>query len=154
MAMLKKKVINILMADDDQDDRYFFAKALKSITINTKLVTVEDGDQLMNYLKKPNGKVPDVLFLDINMPRKNGYECLSEIKANQEILDFPVIMYSTSVKDSMAELLYQQGAHYYLKKGDFADLIKYLRYVLTKTSENGLQRPSKEKFLLNALKVS
>ena len=146
---MDKNVINILMADDDPDDRYFFSKALKSLSIPYKLVTINDGELLMNYLTENKEIFPDILFLDINMPRKNGYECLVEIKKNKDIKDFPVIIYSTSLKDTMAELLFENGAHYYLRKGDLKDLIKYLQLVLTMLVEKNFQSPSIEKFSLN-----
>jgi CheY-like chemotaxis protein len=150
--MPAKNVINILMADDDQDDCYFFERALKKIAIPTKLVSLDDGEQLMDYLVKNKGKSPDILFLDINMPRKNGYECLHEIKGNKDITDFPVIMYSTSLKDAMADMLYQEGAHYYLCKCDFPDLVRHLQNILTLLQDNHLEKPSKERFVLNEIR--
>lgn len=137
------------MADDDEDDCYFFSKALKSLSISTKLVTVEDGEKLIDYLTKNKGKFLDILFLDINMPRKNGNECLLEIKGNADIKDFPIIIYSTSLKNTMADMLFENGAHYYLRKGDLIDLVKYLHLILTMFEEKKLQRPPKEGFILN-----
>ncbi len=152
--MPDKKIINILLADDDKDDRYFFARALKSLPILTKLDTVEDGEQLINYLTENKAKLPDILFLDINMPRKNGNECLIEIKSNKDINYFPVIMYSTSLKDTVAEMLFQNGAHYYLRKGDFKDLVNHLQLVLTMLQGKNFQRPSIEEFVLNDIRVT
>jgi len=145
--------INILMADDDEDDRYFFAKALKKSSIPTKLTTVEDGEELVDYLIKNKGKFIDVLFLDINMPRKNGHESLIEIKSNKEIKDFPVIIYTTSIRDRMADILFQNGAHFYLRKGDTSDLEKNLEMILTMLTEKNLERPSRERFFINEQRV-
>ena len=64
--------INVLLADDDIDDISFFDKALKELAVSTHLTTVNDGDQLMNYLSENLEHLPDILFLDLNMPRKNG----------------------------------------------------------------------------------
>src|ERR1039457_5741545 len=88
--------LNILLADDDADDRFLFEKALKEIPITTHLTTVHDGDQLINYLSENSEHLPDLLFLDLSMPRKTGFECLSEIKENKKLNDLPVIMFSTS----------------------------------------------------------
>ncbi|MBC8048251.1 MAG: response regulator, partial [Fimbriimonadaceae bacterium] len=85
-----KDTINVLLADDDKDDRYFFDKALKQIPIATHLKTVADGEKLMDYLLKNDVPLPDVLFLDLNMPRKNGSECLAEIKRNEKLKEIPV----------------------------------------------------------------
>jgi CheY-like chemotaxis protein len=59
--------LNILLADDDKDDRFFFEKALQEVAIPTLLTTVNDGQELMDYLFKNSDHLPDVLFLDINM---------------------------------------------------------------------------------------
>ena len=64
--------IHILLADDDIDDISFFDKALKELPVSVNLTTVNDGHQLMNYLSENLEHLPDVLFLDLNMPRKNG----------------------------------------------------------------------------------
>ncbi|MGZ3902669.1 MAG: response regulator, partial [Bacteroidia bacterium] len=96
--------INILLADDDKDDRYFFEKALKTLSIKAQLTISEDGEKLMAYLLKHSEKLPDVLFLDLNMPRKNGAECLTEIKLHEKLKKLPVIIYSTSLHDDVADI--------------------------------------------------
>jgi CheY-like chemotaxis protein len=72
--------LNILLADDDTDDCVFFKDAITELSNTTQLTAVHDGDQLMNYLTDNLENLPHVLFLDLNMPRKNGLECLSEIR--------------------------------------------------------------------------
>ena len=143
----KNAPVNILLADDDKDDRYFFEKALKEVPIATHLTTFKDGEQLMNYLSKNSKLLPDVLFLDVNMPRKNGSECLSEIKLNPKLKELPVIIYSTSLRDKIADVFYQNGAHYYLQKCDFPDLVKSIHKSLTLLAENP-NRLSRDKFIL------
>jgi CheY-like chemotaxis protein len=90
--------LKILLADDDTDDRFFFEKALNELSLNTHLTTVHGGEQLMEYLLENTKNLPDVLFLDLSMPRKNGIECLSEIKENKQLEAVPVIMFSTSFR--------------------------------------------------------
>jgi CheY-like chemotaxis protein len=138
---------NILLADDDADDRFFFDKALRKITIPTSLVTVVDGEKLMNYLSESPENLPDVLFLDLNMPRKNGLECLSEIKLNKKLMKLPVIIYSTHLHEKDAGLLYQQGAHYYIRKTDMIELTKILYRILNRLVVNKFARPTVEKFI-------
>ena len=147
------KQMKVLLADDDEDDRFFFAKALKKFSTTASLVSVEDGSELMKYLSKRTDNLPDILFLDINMPRKNGYECLLEIKSNKDMKDLPVVMYSTSLEEGMADTLYQKGAHCYLRKVDFPDLVKYLQLILTKIEKNDFKRPSRAQFVLNLIEV-
>lgn len=138
---------NVLLADDDKDDRFFFKKALADITIPTKLSTVPNGERLMEYLDEHLEKLPCVLFLDLNMPRKNGNECLLEIKANAKFKDMPVIIYSTSLRDEVADVLYQNGAHYFLQKCDFVDLTKTLQMIFNLLQKNKA-RPSRSKFVV------
>ena len=64
--------INICLADDDEDDRLFFTDAFDELKINTKVSTFNDGVALMNYLNNEDSVLPNVLFLDLNMPKKNG----------------------------------------------------------------------------------
>lgn len=145
------KPVNILLADDDKDDRFFFDKALKALAIPTKLTTVEDGEQLMDYLTKKSKNLPDVLFLDLNMPRKKGSECLSEINLDPKLKDLPVIIYSTSLHEDVADQLYKNGAFYYVHKTDLSELEKILLQVLTMIVEKKFIRPSREEFILNII---
>jgi CheY-like chemotaxis protein len=147
--MHNEKQIHILLADDDKDDRFFFAKALKKILIPTVLTSVDNGETLLNYLSKGKKKFPDVLFLDVNMPRKNGMECLTEIKANKKIKDFPVIIYSTSLSPSVTDLFYEKGAHLYLKKCDFNDLVDSIAFILTQITKGTFIKQTREKFVFS-----
>ena len=141
--------LNVLLADDDRDDRFFFDKVIREIPIRTRLVTIDDGEKLMSYLSENSKTLPDVLFLDLNMPRKNGSECLAEIKQNEKLKWLPVIIYSTSMYEDVADLLYNNGAHYYVRKTDLIELEKVLHHVLTLLTENRFARPGREKFILS-----
>lgn len=141
--------LNIVLADDDKDDRFFFDMVLKNLSIPTKLVTVEDGALLMNYLLKNTKNLPDVLFLDLNMPKKNGSECLMEIKQNEQLKKIPVIIYSTSYNEDKADELYKKGAHYYLRKTDLAKIGKILQDVLNLLIIKKFKRPPRNEFVLN-----
>ena len=135
-------VINILLADDDKDDRLFFENALKEITIPTQLKTVNDGEELMDYLGKSLEHLPDILFLDLSMPRKTGYECLTEIKENIKLKSIPVVVFSTSFSSdivyemNLANKLFEIGAQNYIRKpGDFKQLRNIIELSLTKLLE-------------------
>lgn len=134
--------LHILLADDDKDDRFLFQEALSELPISTELKTVHDGEQLMNYLNENAKNLPDVLFLDLNMPRKNGFECLSEIKITDELKHLPVIMFSTSYprdmhyEQDMINMLYKIGAHDYIRKpANFGELKEVIHTSLLKIEE-------------------
>lgn len=93
---MEKEYIHIILADDDEDDRLFFTDAFEEIKINTKVQTYKDGVELMDYLNREDAILPQVLFLDLNMPKKNGIECLHEIKQNEKFKDLAIAIYSTS----------------------------------------------------------
>ncbi|HEV7231527.1 MAG TPA: response regulator [Bacteroidia bacterium] len=145
--------VSLLLAEDDKDDRFFFKNALSKISVPTVLWTVENGSDLMIYLKQHKKNLPDALFLDLNMPRKNGFECLAEIKADKDLKKLPVIMNSTSLPDTAADTLYSLGAHYYMRKTNLTDLGTLLHKVLTMLQNNAFVRPHKEQFILEVKKL-
>src|SRR5215207_11517242 len=123
-----KQQYNLLLADDDEDDCDFFKEALDELLLPTSLVTVNDGVQLMDFLSESGAEnLPDILFLDLNMPRKNGLECLTEIKQLEEYKNLPVIIFSTSLDRDIVDLVYGKGAVYYIQKpGEFSKLKKVI----------------------------
>ena len=141
---------NLLLADDDIDDCTFFEDALEELSISATLLTVNDGVQLMNFLSANSDNLPDALFLDLNMPRKSGFACLSEIKLIDKLKDLPVIIFSTSLDMEVVDLLYQKGAHYYIRKpGEYDKLKKVILEAVTLTSKNKLTQPTRDKFILH-----
>ena len=130
--------INILLADDDMDDRFFFDKALKEIPMASQLITVNNGEQLMEHLTTHTGPLPDILFLDLSMPRKTGFECLSEIKENEKLKGITVIMLTTSftrgldLEDNLRKTLIRMGATDYIRKPvAFDELKQSIKQALT-----------------------
>ncbi|MES2395590.1 MAG: response regulator [Bacteroidota bacterium] len=144
-----KEPINILLADDDIDDCFFFKNALSKLSISTQLKTVDDGERLMTYLSECSDKLPDVLFLDLNMPRKNGSECLKEIKLNKKFQHLPVIIYSTCLHEAVADELYTNGAYYYIRKASLEELQKVLHRILTIMVEKKITRPLRNEFVFS-----
>lgn len=131
--------LNILLADDDIDDRFFFDKALKEIKVSSNLVTVSNGELLMKYLSEQLQQLPDILFLDLSMPRKTGFECLAEIKDNEQLKDLPVIIFTTSFtrgidfEDNLKKTFSKMGAEGYIRKpGDFEELKEVIHQTLQK----------------------
>ena len=146
--------INILLADDDKDDCMFFQEALEELQLQTKFTVVHDGEQLMQLLTKNSKQIFHVLFLDLNMPRKNGFACLTEIKRTKKLKSLPVIVFSTSYDESIADLLYINGAqHYICKPSDFSQLKKVIHQAITLVAKENTVQPPKESFLLSNLKA-
>jgi CheY-like chemotaxis protein len=107
---------HVLYADDDEDDCFLFEEALKQSSSPYTLTTVHNGEELMNLLNRDDCRLPDVLFLDLNMPRKNGFQCLQEIGENEKLKMLPVVILSTSYASSVAAELHLHGAKYYIRK--------------------------------------
>ena len=129
--------LNILLADDDLDDRIFFERALNELSLVTTLTTVNNGEQLMQYLTDHADQLPDVLFLDLSMPRKTGFECLAEIKENERLNGLSVIMFTTSftrgidLEDNLKNTLTRMGAEDYIRKpGDYQELKQVIQHAL------------------------
>lgn len=140
--------IQLLLADDDIDDCSLFMEVLRELPLITQLSMVHNGEQLVQLLLKL-ATLPAALFLDLNMPRKNGLECLAEIKKHNKLKDLPVIIYSTSFEPAVIELLYSKGAHYYIRKpAEFPKLKQVIhRGIMLAINSIGPQ-PKKENFVL------
>ncbi|MBP7239348.1 MAG: response regulator [Saprospiraceae bacterium] len=129
---MDSKPIQIILADDDESDRTNFMDALEESRIKTVVFTVKDGVELMELLSKEDTPVPHLLFLDLNMPRKNGLACLKEIRQSEKLKDVAVAIYSTSSYDKDIEETFQEGANVYIKKPtDFKVLKSVLDKVLS-----------------------
>lgn len=143
-------VMHILLADDDEDDRLFFIDAFEEIKIKTKVETVNDGVELMNYLTQPNIILPHILFLDLNMPRKGGIDCLLELKRIDLIKNIAVVIYSTSASEEDIEETFVLGANVYLKKpSDFSTLKKTLEAVITTNWQYHTSGLNRDNFILS-----
>ena len=94
----------------------FLKDALAKLTLSTNLKKVNDGEELMQLLTNETIDLPNLLFLDINMPRKNGFECLSEIKKNERLKDLPIVIFSTSNSRDNINHAFKIGANIYIRK--------------------------------------
>lgn len=148
---MKAPAINLLLADDDSDDRLFFKEALEELRLSVTLSSVQDGEQLMDFLSTNSGHLPSVLFLDLNMPRKNGFECLTEIKKDSLLKDLPVVVFSTSFDPETINHLYENGAQYYIRKpAEFSKLKTVINDAIRLSTLTDALQPSIENFVLQA----
>lgn len=142
--------LNIVLAEDDEDDRFFFKEAIEKVKIKTVLKMVNDGVELMEYLYNPENPKPHVVFLDLNMPRKGGVECLEEIRANKEYNGLTVAIYSTSASDNDIEETFVKGANIYIRKpNDFKILQKVISEVLSINWQYHTSGLNKDHFVLS-----
>ncbi len=115
--------IIVLMADDDEDDRLLAKDAFEECGSDIDLRSVEDGQQLMDYLQGRNGfadraehPLPGLILLDLNMPRKDGREALAEIKADPVLRRIPVVVFTTSKAEEDVLRSYDLGVSSFISK--------------------------------------
>ena len=144
------EALYILLADDDEDDRLFFNDAIAEVKIKTVVTLVNDGLQLMEYLNTPDVRLPDVVFLDLNMPIKGGMQCLKEIRSDSKLKDLSIAIYSTSASEEDIEETFVKGANIYIKKpNDFGELKRILAEVITINWQYHTSGLNKDNFLLS-----
>lgn len=86
------KTVSFLLVDDDRDDTSLFKEVLEEVNPSILFNSAEDGHQALHFLKSQNDHLPDIIFLDLNMPRMGGKECLTEIKGDEKLNSIPVIV--------------------------------------------------------------
>ena len=127
------EVRQILLAEDDQDDVYLFKAALEGLDEQIDVTVAQDGEEVINILK--NDKIePDLVFLDINMPRKNGFECMAEIRNLSNEARIPVILLSTHQNDDQIKRAKALGAAGYIKKA--TSFLKYKKTICDVINRN------------------
>ena len=141
---------NIFLADDDNDDCILFEEALREVCLETQLKMANDGQQLMEMLDESVPPPPDVIFLDLNMPRKNGFECLDEIKQTVRYQGIPIVILSTSSNQANINKVYEQGADFYIcKPRTFPLLKKAIHKIMTINWNEHVSQPARDKFFLS-----
>jgi CheY-like chemotaxis protein len=109
------QIKNVLLAEDDEEDVVLFKTVLSELNQDIIVTVATDGNVLMGLLKQAT-LLPEMIFLDLNMPHKNGFECLSEIKGNQKWNSIKIVILSTSSQPQQIETAYDNGADLYLAK--------------------------------------
>ena len=137
--MPHRKLVTILMADDDMDDREFARTAMQESRLMNELRFVEDGEDLLDYLYRrgaysdpKSAPRPGLILLDLNMPRKDGREALREIKADPSLRSIPVVVLTTSRESADIATAYGLGVNSYLVKPvDYADFTGVVHAIKT-----------------------
>lgn len=126
------KKITIILTDDDEEDRDFFQYAILDLKIDYNLLLFSSGQELIDYLNNDND-IPDIVFLDLNMPGMSGFEALEKIRADKKFNKIPVIaIYSTSSNEADKLRSLQYGANTFITKpNNFSELKKLLNSVIS-----------------------
>jgi len=144
----KNEFKNILLVDDDSDDRELFTEAISLIHPLAEVETKRDGEELMEYLAKLF-QPPDVIFLDLNMPRKNGKECLKDIRGIKQFETTPIIIYTTSLNPIDIQETFNHGASFFMRKpNSFEELKGMLHNLFYSQLITGRERSS-DNFVVN-----
>src|SRR5687768_8485305 len=102
--------MHILFVDDDPDDFEMFQDAFREVHPHGNVIHQMDCPAALKFLRAPSKTSPDYIFLDVNMPIMTGLQCLEELKADAELKDIPVIMFSTSIAPNEKEKYRKLGA--------------------------------------------
>jgi CheY-like chemotaxis protein len=144
----KTEFKNIILVDDDSDDRDLFTEALSFIHPLAEIETRRDGEELMEYLAKIS-QTPDVIFLDLNMPRKNGKECLKEIRETKQFENTPIVIYTTSLNPVDIQDTFNLGANFFMRKPNSFEELKETLHNLLYSQLMIAGARSKDKFVVN-----
>jgi CheY-like chemotaxis protein len=130
--MKTKENIRVLLTDDDEDDREFFGQAIEDLHLNYPVEFCKNGVELLDRLYDKSADIPDIIFLDLNMPLLSGVETLQKIREDDRFKNIPVIaIYSTSTSIDGIKGTFGLGANVYIVKPiSFADLKKIITRVI------------------------
>jgi len=141
-----RQILNIVLAEDDADDAFVFNLALNELNIAFELKHVDNGENLLALLKE---LLPDIIFLDINMPCKDGLSCLVEIRRNSTFDNVPVVLISGHTYSRYISDGFSNGANYYIiKANNLAQLVNYLKAIFFIDWKNFMYYPPKSQFII------
>ncbi|PZR24404.1 MAG: response regulator [Flavobacterium psychrophilum] len=145
---MKHLLKNIFLAEDDNDDVLFFKLALQDISADCNLTVFSNGQELISRLKE-SGDVPDILFLDINMPILNGLDTLKRVREFPALRSLPVVVYSTSSSELDIRQAEENGAgHYMVKPCNMDKLREVIERMLTYDWKNHRVLQESEEFVI------
>lgn len=131
-------IMLIFYVDDDSDDRELFSYAIKSVDPRIVLVAFESGEDLLTFIRSGT-PLPDFIFMDINMPKMNGYECVQEIRSREIFNTVKIIMYSTSFNPDEQSRFNQPGVDFLIKPSELENLVQYIEMLIVKNNFTPLE---------------
>ncbi len=149
MKSLEFQTQHVLLADDDEDDQLLFQEAVRELPSLVHLSMARDGEETLTLLNSMT-LLPDLLFLDLNMPILNGLECLHKIKSDPRLLTLPVVIFSTSSFPGNINRVYELGAHLYIRKpNDFTTFKRVIQHVFSINWRQTFAQPPRHEFVLS-----
>lgn len=146
MSLTETKPTNVLIAEDDDDDFFIFSVAISETAFTVILRRAEDGELLMKLLQE---QIPDILFLDMLMPCKDGKQCLLEIRSDRRYDTLPIIVYSALEDLETVEYCYRQGSNLFtIKPNSIEDLKEALQRILSIDWKKTMYFPPKSEFII------
>ncbi len=140
--------LKVLLAEDEVQDKEFFVHCLDKLQLNHSIAWAKNHDELFEVLEKE--KAFDMVIVDLDMPGKNGKECLKEIKAKEKFKDIPVIVMTVSKNTADIDEVYENGAHYYaIKPYSQANFVETLRQIFSIDWKVKQPIPEKKEFIIN-----
>ncbi len=125
--LLTPVITRILLAEDDIDDQNIFQLAVQEINPSLDINFVSNGKELLDLLQNEK---PDILFLDLEMPYKNGLQCLVEMKNDPELEKLPVVVFSSTTRPSNIQTAYEMGAHlFFIKPPVYSDYLSSIKAI-------------------------
>ncbi len=137
MIQITNLINTILIAEDDPEDRLLTQEAMDEATLDQRVQFVEDGEQLLAYLRREGiycdseqFPAPGIILLDLNMPRLDGRQALKEIKSDPELRNIPVVVLSTSCNEEDIRRTYALGVNSFITKpSNFAELVQIMKTI-------------------------
>ena len=122
-----------MLVDDDEDDIEIFKNAIQSVDQTIDCYIARDGEEAMNLLEQVKN-LPHIIFLDINMPRVNGLQCLHQIKSDPKLVHIPVYIYTTTTRQDSGQMLKMGAESVIVKPSSFNDICAIIRMALMRTT--------------------
>jgi DNA-binding response OmpR family regulator len=144
---MNAQATHVLIAEDDEDDFEIFSSAINEMPFEILLSRAEDGNVLIKFLAN---EIPDILFLDVLLPCKDGRACIREIRSNKRFDELPVITYSSIRQEETIEFFYREGANLFVfKPSSFNELKEILQKILSINWKTTMYFPPKAQFVMN-----
>ncbi len=142
--------VHVLFADDDSDEAYLFNEAIEHLGLSVQISKAKDGNNLIEMLSI-NDQLPDLLFLDLNMPYKDGIETLKELRADHRYDNLPIVIFSTSGNQAHAETCYTFGANLYIVKPEtFDQIVQMVKKIFSTNWKLVNPQPERSSFVVTS----